>query len=113
MWYIFPQIEGLGYSETAKYYAIRNKEEAEAYLAHPLLGKRLEEISAALLELKTNEAHQVFGSPDDLKLRSSMTLFAVVAGENSVFEQVLRKFFNGKKDERTLALLQKQQKKTD
>lgn len=105
MWYIFPQVQGLGYSEVSKHYAIKSKEEAAAYLAHPVLGKRLEEISVALLQLKTSEAHQIFGSPDDLKLRSSMTLFAAVAGEDSVFEKVLRKFFGGKKDERTLELM--------
>lgn len=106
MWYVFPQIQGLGYSETSKYYAIKNKEEALAYLNHPDLGKRLVEICNALLEAKTNDAHKIFGSPDDAKLKSSMTLFDAVAEEQPVFRQVLDKFFGGKKDEATLRLLQ-------
>lgn len=105
MWYIFPQVQGLGFSETSKYYAIKNSEEAAAYLSHPVLGQRLREICAALLRLETSDAHQIFGSPDDVKLKSSMTLFATVAEENSVFQQVLNKYFEGRKDERTLALL--------
>jgi uncharacterized protein (DUF1810 family) len=106
MWYVFPQIQGLGFSETSRYYAIKNKEEAKAYLAHPVLGRRLEEISAALLQAKPDDAAEIFGRPDDLKLKSSMTLFAAVAGSDSVFDRVLNKFFDGKKDERTLALMQ-------
>jgi uncharacterized protein (DUF1810 family) len=105
MWYIFPQVEGLGFSEISKRYAIKNSEEAASYLGHPVLGQRLKEICAALLDVKTADAYQIFGSPDDVKLKSSMTLFATVAEEGSVFEQVLDKFFDGKKDERTLALL--------
>jgi uncharacterized protein (DUF1810 family) len=101
MWYIFPQIQGLGYSETAKYYAIRDLEEATKYLNHQVLGERLLRITAELLKLESSAA-QIFGSPDDLKLRSSMTLFAAVQDASPLFEQVLGKFFNGRKDEKTL-----------
>lgn len=105
MWYIFPQIAGLGFSETSRYYAIKNLDEANAYLRHPVLGPRLVEISAALLQPGGNNAAEIFGSPDDMKLRSSMTLFAVIEGTDPVFNQVLDKFFKGMKDDRTLQLL--------
>lgn len=105
MWYIFPQIDGLGYSDMAKRYAIKDLAEATDYLAHPVLGQRLKEITAALLELNNNNAIQVMGSPDDLKLRSSMTLFALVEGNDSVFDQALKKFFDGHKDPATLQLV--------
>lgn len=105
MWYIFPQIHGLGFSETSKFYSIKDSEEAKQYLQHPLLGKRLIEISGALLTLPTDNAHAVFGSPDDLKLKSSMTLFASLPKTDSVFQSVLEKFFHGEKDEKTLAIL--------
>jgi uncharacterized protein (DUF1810 family) len=105
MWYIFPQVAGLGFSETSKYYALKNLREAEEYLAHPILGERLVQISSALLRLETNDAHAVFGSPDDLKLQSSMTLFSVVQKTDPVFQLVLDKFFNGEKDKHTLALI--------
>ena len=105
MWYIFPQIQGLGFSETSKYYAIKNKEEAQAFLQHPVLGERLIAICNALLSLQHNNAHNIFGSPDDLKLKSCLTLFALL-NANPVFEAVLQKFFNGKKDESTLHILQ-------
>lgn len=105
MWYIFPQLKGLGYSPTAQYYSIENLAEAEAFLAHPVLGVHLVEISRALLALETNNADLVFGYPDNLKLRSSMTLFAQVREADPVFGQVLDKFFEGKPDQRTLALL--------
>ncbi|MGN6249419.1 MAG: DUF1810 domain-containing protein [Ginsengibacter sp.] len=105
MWYIFPQIKGLGFSETSKFYAIKNIGEAEEFLADPVLGKRLIEISRELLKLKTNDANQIFGSPDDLKLKSSMTLFASVPNSDPVFESVLEKYFNGQKDERTLEII--------
>ena len=104
MWYIFPQIKGLGYSSTAQYYAIQSREEAEAYLEHPALGKRLVEISEELLKLKSSNAREVFGYPDDMKLKSSMTLFFLVSGE-TVFRQVIDKFFGGEMDERTKELL--------
>jgi uncharacterized protein (DUF1810 family) len=105
MWFIFPQIGGLGYSDTAKFYAIKDKEEAEAYLAHPVLGKRLHEISSALLKLDDDDATSIFGSPDDVKLRSSMTLFSSLENPDPIFQSVLNKFFNGKKDQKTLQLL--------
>ena len=109
MWYIFPQIQGLGYSSISKHYAIRNLREAEEYLRHPVLGSRLTEISAALLGLESNDAYRIFGTPDDLKLKSSMTLFAAVPGADPVFEQVLQKFFRGVKDESTLQIIGTQQ----
>ena len=106
MWYIFPQIQGLGYSETARYYAIHDLKEADEYLQHPVLGERLLRITAELLK-HDRSASQIFGSPDDLKLHSSMTLFGEVEGASPLFEQVLKKFFKGKKDENTLKLLAK------
>ena len=105
MWYIFPQIQGLGSSETAMYYAIKNIDEAEAFLAHPVLGKRLIEISNELLSLQENDAHQIFGSPDDLKLKSSMTLFSSLNNTNPAFQSVLEKFYQGTKDDRTLRII--------
>lgn len=107
MWFIFPQIAGLGQSSTSKYYAIRDMNEAVAYLAHPQLSARLIEIANALLQLLGNNANQVFGSPDDTKLKSSMTLFAQVQGAPQVFQQVLDKYFGGEADKQTLKLLGK------
>lgn len=105
MWYIFPQIAGLGFSDMAKRFAIGNLSEAKAYLEHPLLGKRLMEISKALLNIKSHKATQIMGSPDDVKLRSSMTLFSCVPGADPVFQSVLNKFFNGSRDDQTEQLL--------
>jgi uncharacterized protein (DUF1810 family) len=105
MWYIFPQVQGLGFSSTSKHYAIKGIDEARAYLAHPVLGKRLIEISSELLKLPANDANSIFGSPDDMKLRSSMTLFAEVPGADGVFQKVLDKFFNNEKDTLTLQQL--------
>lgn len=105
MWYIFPQIQGLGISSMAARYAISDLAEAEQYLGDPVLGPRLKEISAALLQLKSVDAHQIFGTPDDLKLRSSMTLFASVPSADGVFQEVLNRYFGGKPDERTLRIL--------
>lgn len=104
MWYIFPQIKGLGHSSTAQYYAIQNRAEAEAYLNHPVLSKRLLEISEELLKIESNDASKVFGYPDDLKLKSSMTLFSLIS-KKSVFKRVLDRFFDGEIDERTVELL--------
>jgi uncharacterized protein (DUF1810 family) len=104
MWFIFPQIAGLGTSETSRRYAIRDLEEARAYLAHPVLGSRLRQCAGILLELKVHSAHDIFGSPDDLKLRSSATLFAQISPSGSVFHQLLDRFFDGEGDRRTLAL---------
>jgi uncharacterized protein (DUF1810 family) len=105
MWYVFPQVLGLGYTSTSILYAIKDLDEAAAYLQHDILGRRLIEICNALLSLETNDAHQIFGSPDNMKLRSSMTLFALVPGADTVFQSVLNKFFNGRKDDKTLQLL--------
>jgi uncharacterized protein (DUF1810 family) len=95
MWYIFPQIQGLGFSETSRYYAIKDLLEAAAFLQHPLLGSRLVQICDALLGLPDNDANKIFGSPDDLKLKSCMTLFSVLQNTNPVFQLVFDKFFNG------------------
>src|SRR6185312_1176457 len=105
MWYIFPQMQGLGLSETSKFYAIKNIREAEEFLNHPVLGSRLIEICNELLNFETGDAHKIFGSPDDMKLQSSMTLFSSLAGTNTVFQKVLDKFFDGKKDEKTLRII--------
>lgn len=102
MWYIFPQLIGLGFSDTAKHYGIKDLAQAEAYLQHPILGKRLVEISNELLKLEITDPQLIFDSPDDLKLKSSMTLFALVKDTDEVFEKVLAKFFNGIKDSKTL-----------
>ena len=109
MWYIFPQIKGLGFSDISKYYSMNNLEEATAFLQHPVLANRLIGICKALLQLETNDPKKIFGSPDDIKLQSSMTLFAAVPSADPVFEQVLAKLFGGQKDEKTLdmALLKK------
>ena len=104
IWYIFPQIQGLGFSSTAQYYAIENLEEAKAYLADPVLRERLLEISNALLALDSCDPSEVMGYPDDLKLRSSMTLFSLAEPECTVFRDVLDKFYNGQEDSRTIAL---------
>lgn len=106
MWFIFPQIKGLGYSYTAQYYAINDKQEAIDYLNHPILFARLIEISQALLDLDTNNATQILGYPDDLKLKSSMTLFWQIS-KNEIFKKVLDKFFKGFFDTKTIELLEK------
>lgn len=108
MWYIFPQIHGLGFSETSKIYAIKNIQEAEDFLNDPVLGKRLIDICNELVNLKTNDANKIFGSPDDVKLRSSMTLFSSLPDTNPVFQKVLDKFFVGKKDEKTLRIMEEE-----
>ncbi|WP_367915219.1 DUF1810 domain-containing protein [Leadbetterella sp. DM7] len=106
MWYIFPQIKGLGFSKTSRYYAIQGVEEAKAYLNDPVLGFRLREITEELLKLEENDAYKVFGSPDDLKLKSSMTLFAMADNtDRNNFKKVLGKFFNGEIDQRTVEQL--------
>jgi uncharacterized protein (DUF1810 family) len=105
MWFVFPQIAGLGSSATSSRFAIRSAAEARAYLAHPTLGPRLVECCEALLELSSTSATGIFGSPDDMKLRSCATLFASVSEPGSVFERVLSRFFGGAPDERTEALL--------
>ena len=102
MWYVFPQAEALGHSAMSRRYAIRSLAEAGAYLAHPLLGARLRECAAALLAHPERSAREIMGTPDDLKLQSSMTLFAAVPGADPVFARVLEMFFAGKPDARTL-----------
>jgi uncharacterized protein (DUF1810 family) len=105
MWYIFPQIDGLAFSSTSKFYAIKNRDEARAYLEHPILGPRLLECAEAVVRLEGKSAREVFGSPDDLKLRSCATLFACVSPPGSVFERLLAKYYEGQRDEKTLQLL--------
>lgn len=105
MWYIFPQFEGLGFSATSQRYAIKSIAEAEAYLSHPILGSRLLECAEAVLQIEGRSAHEIFGSPDDLKLRSCATLFATVSPAGSVFDQLLDRFFQGERDPKTLRLL--------
>lgn len=107
MWYIFPQLKHLGHSYNAKYYGISGIEEATAYLQHPILGQRLREVSTAILNLPTNNANEVFGGIDSLKLRSSMTLFDIESPDN-VFSRVLDKYFNGQRDNKTITLIKTQ-----
>ena len=109
MWYIFPQIHGLGYSSTSKYYAIKSIEEAKEYMKHPILSKNLIEISNVLLELETNDSIKIFGTIDSKKLQSCMTLFNEIC-PNSIFNKVLIKYFKGHKDKSTIDIL-KQDKK--
>ena len=106
IWYIFPQIAGLGFSSTSKYYSIKDKNEAIEYLKNKTLKNRLIEICEALLSLESDDATYVMGYPDDLKLKSSMTLFSEVS-DIDVFKKVLDKFYNGEKDEMTILLLNK------
>ena len=105
IWYIFPQIQGLGFSETSKYYAIKDVQEAGDFMRDPVLGSRLVRICRTLLALPGKNAHEIFGSPDDLKLKSSMTLFVMLENSDPVFQSVLDKFFNGEMDHRTRELL--------
>lgn len=105
MWYIFPQIEGLGLSSTSRFYAIADLEEARAYMQHPMLGAHMIEICGVLLGLSANDAEDVMGYPDDLKLRSSMTLFSQAVPSVKIFQQVLDKYFDGKMDQKTLEIL--------
>ena len=106
MWFIFPQLKGLGSSSTANYYGLENLEEAKNYLHDPVLGDRLIEISQALLQIKGKTASQIFGYPDDLKLHSSMTLFAAT-GLHPIFAKVLDYYFNGQPDKQSLSLLKR------
>lgn len=105
IWYIFPQISGLGYSSTAIFYGIKDIHEAEEYLRHPVLSGRLVEAAKALLDIKGKTASQILGNPDDLKVRSSMTLFNLPENTDPVFQAVLDKYFNGIPDQRTLDLV--------
>lgn len=105
MWFIFPQFAGLGFSPTSQHYAITSISEARAYLEHPVLGARLVECAEAALSVHGRSAREIFGSPDDLKLRSCATLFASVSPESSVFQRVLDRFFDGAVDQKTIALV--------
>lgn len=110
MWYIFPQLAGLSFSSTSQFYAIKNLHEADEYLNHSILGKRLIEITTELLKHENLTAYEIFGSPDDKKLKSCMTLFSMVRNAPDVFNQVLLIYFGGKPDSRTLKLLNKNKK---
>jgi uncharacterized protein (DUF1810 family) len=103
MWFLFPQVAGLGRSSTAQHYALSGLAEARAYLAHPVLGPRLVECAQALLELSGRDPVRVLGSVDALKLRSSMTLFEAAAPDERVFGEVLERYYDGERDEATLA----------
>ena len=105
MWFIFPQIEGLGHSSTARHYAIKSLEEAKAYLEHPVLGPRLRECTQLVNEVRSRTASEIFGYPDDLKFRSSMTLFAHATAQNAEFLNALWRYFSGEFDQATLTRL--------
>ncbi|MNG08316.1 hypothetical protein D3C84_916640 [compost metagenome] len=108
MWFIFPQIAGLGFTDYNVFYAINNLKEANEYLNHPVLGKRLIEISNALLNIEGKTAVEIFGKPDERKLKSCMTLFNLLDYPNPIFQEVLNKYFQGAADEKTLELLNMQ-----
>lgn len=105
MWYIFPQLDGLAFSSTSRLYSIKNLEEAQAYVAHPILGPRLAACTQAVLEIEGRSAQEIFGFTDALKLRSCATLFAQVTARDSVFQQLLDKYFDGLADTKTIELL--------
>ncbi len=105
MWFMFPQIIGLGQSRTSIFYSIKNKDEAVEYMNNEILGSRMNEVCDALLSLEENDATVIFGTPDDMKLRSSMTLFAECCPENERFQKVLDKYFDGEKDPRTIEII--------
>ena len=106
MWFVFPQLRGLGHSAMAQHYGLAGLDEARAYLAHPLLGARMRECTRLVLHGDSGDAHEIFGTPDDLKFRSSMTVFARAAAEEPLFAQALKRFFDGRADARTEALLE-------
>ncbi|WP_027302733.1 DUF1810 domain-containing protein [Rudanella lutea] len=105
MWFIFPQLKGIGYSETAKFYGIAGLDEATRYLENELLRRRLIEISSAVLSIHGKTANEIFDSPDDAKLRSCMTLFSMTNNTDAVFEAVLNAYFDGQKDPKTLRIM--------
>ena len=107
MWYMFPQFDGLGVSSTSKRYSLKSVGEAEAYLAHPVLGRRLVECAEAAFQVDGRSALEIFGSPDDMKLKSCTTLFAYVSPEGSIFHKIVDKYFRGNADEMTLRLIGK------
>jgi uncharacterized protein (DUF1810 family) len=104
MWFVFPQLAGLGFSSTAQFYGIASLDEARAYLAHPVLGPRLRECCALMLGVPARSAHDILGSPDDLKFRSCLSLFSLAAPQEGVFRDALERFYGGEADERTVAL---------
>ncbi|WP_281631606.1 DUF1810 domain-containing protein [Flavobacterium luteolum] len=108
MWYIFPQIRGLGFTDYNVYYGIKDLNEARAYLNDPVLGKRLIEISEAVLSQQRKTALEIFGRPDDRKLKSCMTLFSRIENTDPVFQKVLDKYYNGEYDDKTISLLNEQ-----
>ena len=110
IWYIFPQIHGLGISLTSEMYAIQSANEAKEYMSNELLRNHMLEICQALLDLDENDPSEVMGYPDDLKLRSSMTLFSEATPEYDIFDKVLDKYYNGEKDQRTVEILEKEKK---
>lgn len=105
MWFIFPQVAGLGKSQTARKYAISSREEAEAYLSHPVLGRRLRECTEITNTIERRTANEIFGSPDDLKFRSSMTLFDAVAADSTPFRTALKRYYDNEPDEKTIDFL--------
>jgi uncharacterized protein (DUF1810 family) len=109
MWFIFPQLAGLGGSEMSRYFALGSREEAAAYLKHPLLGARLRTCTQLVLNVRQRSIAEIFGHPDDLKFHSSITLFAQVAAADSVFHQALERYFHGIEDDQTLSLLDSEQ----
>ncbi len=105
MWYIFPQIDGLAFSSTSKYYSIKSVDEARDYLGHPILGPRLLKCAETVASVENRSVTEIFGSPDDLKLRSCATLFTCVSPPDSVFDRILEKYFHGHRDGKTLRLV--------
>jgi len=108
MWFVFPQIRGLGFTDFNVYYGIKDLKEAQQYLSDPILGERLIEISEAVLSQEGKTALEIFGNPDQRKLKSSMTLFSQIQYTNPVFQKVLEKYYQGSVDEKTMAILQSQ-----
>lgn len=106
MWYIFPQVKGLGDTSTSIYYSISSKEEAIAYLAHPVLGERIKECTQLVLNIEGRSAYQIFHNPDCLKFRSSITLFDCISGDENVFRKAINKYFSGIPDPRTIDILE-------
>ncbi|MCP4430809.1 MAG: DUF1810 domain-containing protein [Gammaproteobacteria bacterium] len=105
MWFVFPQIAGLGYSETAQYFAISGTGEAHAYLSHAVLGERIRECVSVTLAIQNRSLREIFGSPDDLKFRSSMTLFEYCSADDNFFTTALERYYGSQRDERTLEII--------
>ena len=107
MWFMFPQIKGLGHSDMAEYYAIADIDEARLYLQNPILSEHMNNLLDILIDLPCDNAYQIFGTPDDIKLKSSMTLFKLTEPSNVRFDKILQKFFNGNEDKQTLQIINK------